>query len=125
MAMWLIEPGWQGWSTWSGAAAVATGLHYRPWEALLADLPAWEREHHLNRPARPAPPPAANRNSWRPCPRRLNNRNARSQAGARSTAPWVTGYRQAIETHSHSQEEESANADGDARLQVHRTSLVA
>jgi 2'-hydroxyisoflavone reductase len=49
LAMWLIEPGWEGWSTRSGAAAVAARLHHRPREALLADLLAWESEQGLDR----------------------------------------------------------------------------
>jgi nucleoside-diphosphate-sugar epimerase len=53
LAMWLIEPGSQGWSTRSGSAAMDVGLHHRPREALLSDLLAWEREQGLNR-QRPA-----------------------------------------------------------------------
>ncbi len=53
MAMWLVEPGTEGWSTRSGAAALARGLQHRPRTALLADLLIWERDQGLDR-ARPA-----------------------------------------------------------------------
>ena len=50
LAMWLVDPGLQGWSSRAGAAAVAAGLHHRRREALLAEVLAWEREQGLDRP---------------------------------------------------------------------------
>lgn len=49
LALWVVEPGYEGWSSRSGAAAVAAGLRHRPRTELLADTLAWERELGLGR----------------------------------------------------------------------------
>lgn len=50
MAMWLVDPTAQGWSSRSGAAALRAGLRHRARESLLRDVLSWEREQGLTRP---------------------------------------------------------------------------
>jgi 2'-hydroxyisoflavone reductase len=50
MAMWLVDPKAQGWSSRSGAAALRAGLRHRARESLLRDVLSWEREQGLTRP---------------------------------------------------------------------------
>lgn len=49
LAMWLTEPGYEGWSNRTGAAALAAGLKHRPRRELMVDTLAWERELGLDR----------------------------------------------------------------------------
>lgn len=52
LAMWITEPGYEGWSSRSGAAAVAAGLVHRPRREIVVDSLAWERELGLERERR-------------------------------------------------------------------------
>ncbi|GAA1555376.1 SDR family oxidoreductase [Kribbella hippodromi] len=52
LAMWITEPGYEGWSSRSGAAAAAAGLTHRPRREFLEDVLAWERELGLDRERR-------------------------------------------------------------------------
>src|SRR5262249_13594658 len=61
IAMWVVEPGWEGFGARSGAAAVAAGLHHRPREAMVADTLAWERSEELDRQGKAGLSPARDR----------------------------------------------------------------
>ena len=52
VAMWTVEPGWEGWSSRTGAAAAAAGLRHRPRAELITDVLAYERAEGLDRPRR-------------------------------------------------------------------------
>jgi 2'-hydroxyisoflavone reductase len=50
LAMWSVEPGWEGWSTRTGEAAAAAGLRHRDRSSLVTDVLAYERAEGLERP---------------------------------------------------------------------------
>jgi nucleoside-diphosphate-sugar epimerase len=58
LAMWLVEPGYEGWSSRNGEAALKAGLTHRSRREFLTDVLASERELGLDRERRAGLSPA-------------------------------------------------------------------
>lgn len=50
LPLWLVDAGYAGWQSRSGAAAEAAGLRHRPGAEPMAGVLAWERAAGLDRP---------------------------------------------------------------------------
>jgi hypothetical protein len=61
LAMWVVEPGFEGWSSRSGEAALEAGLTHRSRREFLTDVLAYERELGLDRERRAGLSPAKER----------------------------------------------------------------
>jgi nucleoside-diphosphate-sugar epimerase len=58
LPLWIVEPGWEGFSSRNGTKALAAGLTHRPLADLMSASLGWERELGLDRDRRSGLSPA-------------------------------------------------------------------